>query len=150
MRILGRMFDAGSTPPDQSVAVSARSEVATWFGRGVGAASGALFVVMLATGFVAAGRAALLVFVALLLGAALDPLVDGLRGRLPIPRGAAILAVYLVFLAIAVVLAVLVVPGAVAQAGELASAAPAALERARSWAAALVSVITVMTLCSSG
>lgn len=135
--MLARMSTSRSAVTSSSVTSSVRSEVATWFGRGIGATAGALLVVALATGILAAGRATLLVFVAVLLGAALDPLVDGLRARLPIARGASILVVYVAFFAIAVVFLALVVPGTIAQAGDLVSAAPAALERARAWAGEL-------------
>jgi predicted PurR-regulated permease PerM len=123
--------------PAQTIAIragSTRTDVASWFGRGIGAAAGALLVGVIALGIVAAGRAVLLVFIALLLGAALEPLVARLRGRLPIPRGAAILAVYLAFFVLTASVLVLVVPGSLAQAGDLASAVPSSLDRAEAWA----------------
>jgi predicted PurR-regulated permease PerM len=135
--ILDRM---ATKVPATSVTVSpgsARGEAATWFGRGVGAAAGALFVAVIALGFLAAGRALLLVFIALLLGAALEPLVARLRGRLPIARGPAILAVYLAFFSIAGAVVVLVVPGTLAQTGDLVSGIPAALNRAEVWGRSL-------------
>lgn len=136
--ILTGMAD-DTIPPDRALARpgSPRAETATWFGRGFGAAAGALLLAVITLGFLAAGRAVLLVFVAILLAAALEPLVARLRGRVPIPRGAAILVVYLAFFAIAVAVAVLVIPGSINQASELAAAAPDALHRARSWAGTL-------------
>src|SRR5512141_2786022 len=98
---------------------STRSDFAVWFGRGAGATLGALLVLLIATGLVAAGRAVLLVFIALLLGAALEPLVGSLRGRLGLPRAVAILFVYVTFIVLAAGLVLLVVPGTLAQADQL-------------------------------
>lgn len=116
---------------------SARSDIAIWFRRGAGAALGVLVVLLIAMGLVAAGRAVLLVFIALLLGAALEPLVGSLRGRLGLPRAVAILFVYLAFIAIAAGVALLVVPGTLAQADQLGAAVPTALRNARDWASSL-------------
>ncbi|HEY5629884.1 MAG TPA: AI-2E family transporter, partial [Candidatus Limnocylindrales bacterium] len=116
---------------------SARSDFAIWFRRGAGATLGALVVLLVAAGFVAAGRAVLLVFVALLLGAALEPLVGSLRGRLGLPRAVAILCVYVTFMAIATGLVLLVVPGTIAQADQLGAAIPGALQNAHQWASSL-------------
>ncbi len=127
---------APSTARRQS-AESARSEAARWFGRGVGLTAGAVLVLTIAGGFVTAWRAVLLVFLAVLLGAALEPLVGRLRGLLPIPRGVAILAVYAAFFVGVAAIALLVVPASLTQWGDLAAAAPGALERARVWAEGL-------------
>ena len=116
---------------------SARSDIAIWFRRGAGAALGVLVVLLIAMGLVAAGRAVLLVFIALLLGAALEPLVGSLRGRLGLPRAVAILFVYLAFIAIGAGVALLVVPGTLAQADQLGAAVPTALRNARDWASSL-------------
>jgi predicted PurR-regulated permease PerM len=74
------------------------------------------------------------VFIAVLIGSALEPLVGRLRGRLPIPRGAALLIVYVGFFALVALVALLVLPGSLAQAAALAAATPDMLERARAWA----------------
>jgi predicted PurR-regulated permease PerM len=116
---------------------SPRSDFAIWFGRGAGATLGALLVLLIATGLVAAGRAVLLVFIALLLGAAIEPLVGSLRGRLGVPRVVAILLVYVTFIALATGLVLLVVPGTLAQADQLGAAVPTALRNARQWASSL-------------
>jgi predicted PurR-regulated permease PerM len=86
---------------------------------------------------VAAWRVLLLVFFAILLGSALDPLVGSLRARVPIPRGTAIVSVYIIFFGIVLVLALIVLPGALGQATSLAEALPAALERSREQAAGI-------------
>ncbi len=124
---------AADSPEDPSP----RSDFAIWFRRGAGAALGALVVLLVAAGFVAAGRAVLLVFVALLLGASLEPLVGSLRGRLGLPRALAILLVYITFIAVAAGLVLLVVPGTLAQADQLGAAVPTALTNAREWASSL-------------
>ncbi len=120
--------------PDRA---SPRSDFAVWFGRGAGATLGALVVLLIATGLVAAGRAVLLVFIALLLGAALEPLVGSLRGRLGLPRVVAILLVYITFIALAAGLVLLGGPGTLAQADQLGAAVPTALQNARQWASTI-------------
>ena len=99
--------------------------------RGTGLALGVGVVIAVVLIGAAAWRVILLVFFAILLGSALDPLVGTLRGRMPIPRGTAILSVYIVFFGIVLVLAFVVVPGALTQATSLAEAMPAALDRLR-------------------
>jgi predicted PurR-regulated permease PerM len=116
---------------------SGRAEAAAWFGRGAGATTGALLVLLVAAGMVAAGRAILLMFIALLLGAALEPLVGTLRGRVHVPRAVAILLVYLAFIALAVGIVALVVPGTIAQADQLGAALPQAEQNFRHWAGSL-------------
>ncbi len=112
-------------------APTARDEVATWFSRGVGLAGGAHVSYGVVNGFIAAASVALLFFVALLLASALEPLVGRLRDRLPVARGAALLLVYAAFFAIVLVMALLVIPGALNEVGELAAALPAAFHRAK-------------------
>lgn len=91
-------------------------------------------MLLVAAGLVAAGRAILLVFIALLLGAALEPLVGTLRGRIHVPRAVAILLVYLAFIALAVGVVALVVPGTLQQADQLGAALPQAEQNFRRWA----------------
>lgn len=110
---------------------SARSEAVRWVVRGIGLALGVGAVIACVLIGVAAWRVLLLVFFAILLGSALDPLVGILRSRMPIARGAAILSVYIVFFGIVLVLAFIVLPGALTQASSLAAALPDALERIR-------------------
>jgi len=116
--------------------VTVRTDAAAWFGRGAAATAGALLVVAIASVALAAGRAMLLVFLALLIGAALDPIVGRLRG-LRMPRAAAVMVVYAAFFAVAAAFLLVVVPGTITQAGELASAAPAVLDRMDQWARGL-------------
>jgi predicted PurR-regulated permease PerM len=116
---------------------SARAETVRWMVRGIGLALGAAGVAAVILVGVAAWRVLLLVFFAILLGSALDPLVGSLRARVPIPRGTAIVSVYIIFFGIVLVLALIVLPGALGQATSLAEALPAALERSREQAAGI-------------
>jgi predicted PurR-regulated permease PerM len=115
----------------------ARSEIAGWFARGVGAAAGAALVIGVVAAALIAWRVVILVFLAILIGSALEPLVGRLRGRLPIPRGAAILIVYAALFALVVAAVLVIVPGSLDQASALGAAVPQSLDRARSWAGAL-------------
>jgi len=110
---------------------TARDEVATWFSRGVGFVGGGFLAYGVVTGFIGASSVVLLFFFALLLASALEPLVARLRTRLPVARGAAVLLVYAAFFATVLVMALLVIPGALDQVGDLAAALPHALQRAK-------------------
>ncbi len=113
---------------------TARGDIGAWFARGIGAAAGAAVVVALVAATLVAWRVIILVFLAVLLGSALEPLVGGLRGRSPLPRGISILTVYLGFFALVAIVLLIVVPGSLDQANALATAAPQALDRATEWA----------------
>ena len=114
-----------------------RVDAYRWFVRGtalaLGAALGAGVVFLL---LYAAG-AVLLVFFAILFASALDPLIDLIRGRAPVARGAALLLVYAVFFVAVAALVLLVVPGAINQFNDLGSRATPVLDDARSWAATI-------------
>ncbi len=114
-----------------------RSESLSWAARGVGLAVGVGFVLVLAFMASLARDVLLLVFLAVLLGAALEPLVALIRGRTGIGRGLSILIVYAVFLASVVGMAVFIVPAAIVQLGSALSHVPAFLEQVRSWSAQL-------------
>lgn len=118
---------------DKPPPVSARSEVGRWFGRGLGLSAGALVVIAIAAGFLVAWRVLLLVFLAVLVGSALEPVVGRLRARLP--RGLSILVVYVLFFAFAAVVGLVVIPSSLNQANELATAMPGLFDRAEAWAA---------------
>jgi predicted PurR-regulated permease PerM len=125
------MEPPGTMEPPEQRSTTAREEAATWFSRGIGFVSGGLLAYAIVNGFLGASSVALLLFFAILLGAALDPLVARLRGLLPIGRGASLLLVYAAFLATVAVMVLLVIPGALSQLGDLGVALPAALQRAR-------------------
>jgi predicted PurR-regulated permease PerM len=97
----------------------------------VGLAGGAMFAYGIVSGFLIASSVVLLLFFAILLASALHPLVSSLRSRLPVARGGALLLVFITFFAIVLLMGLLVVPGAITQAGELADELPAALQRAK-------------------
>jgi predicted PurR-regulated permease PerM len=111
-----------------------RSEAFRWFGRGVGLALGVGLVALLALGFGMAARVVVLVFFAVLLASALDPLVDRLRSRTPIGRGATVLLVYAAFFVAVLALALLVIPGAIRQFDDLGRQLTPLLAQARAWA----------------
>jgi predicted PurR-regulated permease PerM len=117
--------------PSGQRSASAREEATTWFSRGVGFVGGGFLAYAVVSGFLSASSVALLLFFAILLAAALEPLVARLRGSLPIARGVALLLVYLAFFATVAVMVLLVIPGAISQLGDLGIALPAALQRAR-------------------
>jgi predicted PurR-regulated permease PerM len=85
----------------------------------------------------AAGPVLVLVFVAVILAAGLQPIIDWLRSRLHIGRGAAILMVYGVFFATVIGLALVVLPTAVAQFDDTVAALPPFLDQVREWAGTL-------------
>jgi predicted PurR-regulated permease PerM len=114
-----------------------RTELMRWAIRGAGLALGAaavLGVILLAN---AALTVLFLVFVAILLASALGPMVVSLRDRLPLGRGGTILAVYLVFIAIVVGFALIVIPGAIAQAQRIVLSLPPVFEDLRARTAEL-------------
>lgn len=114
-----------------------RSESLRWAARGVGLAVGVGFVLVLAYMASLARDVLLLMFLAVLLGAALEPVVAFMRARSGIGRGLSILIVYAVFLAAVVGIAVFIVPAAVVQLGSALSQVPAFLDQVKTWSAQL-------------
>jgi predicted PurR-regulated permease PerM len=110
-----------------------RSETRSWVARGAGLAIGVGLVLLLAGLFVAARDVVLLVFIAVLLGAALEPVVGWIRSHTGIGRGLSILIVYAVFLATVVGIAVFVVPTALVQLSAAFGRLPDFLDRVRVW-----------------
>jgi predicted PurR-regulated permease PerM len=102
-----------------------RSDLAPWTIRGMGLALGVLLVYGLVQLGIAAGGVLLLVFIAILLAAALEPPIGWLRERLPLGRAGTILVVYLTFFVTVLALAFIVVPAALNQAGQIAQELPA-------------------------
>ena len=114
-----------------------RTETASWAARGAGLAIGVGFVLALAFMASMAREVLLLVFVAVLLGAALEPVVAAIRSRTGIGRGLSILIVYAAFLAAVVATSVFLVPAAVVQLGAALSRLPGFLEQLKASAAEL-------------
>lgn len=110
-----------------------RAEAVSWVARGAGLAIGVGGVLLLTFLAVSTRDVLLLVFIAVLLGAALEPVVGAIRGRLGISRGPGILIVYATFLAIVVAISILVVPTALAQLSAALTRLPAFLEQVRAW-----------------
>ena len=92
-----------------------RSESLSWAVRGAGFALGVGLIITIGYLAVLARDVLFLVFLAILLGAGLEPVISWLRTRLPIGRVFGILVVYAAFLALVVGLLVLVVPAAAVQ-----------------------------------
>ena len=108
-----------------------RIETSTWFARGVGFALGVGFVLLLVL-IGALGRDVfLLVFLAVLFGAALEPLIGAIRDRIGIGRGLAILIVYACFIALVAFVAIVVFPAAVTELGPAVGRLPGFLETVR-------------------
>ena len=114
-----------------------RTETISWAVRGAGLAIGVGTVVLLAFLAGAARDILLLVFLAILLGAALEPLVGQIRGRTGIGRGLSILIVYATFLVAVVGVAVFLVPAALVQLGGAFERLPEFLDRVRAWSSNL-------------
>jgi hypothetical protein len=74
-----------------------RQDITPWTIRGMGLAVGVAIVVGLIALAIAAGGVLVLVFIAILLASALEPVVGLIRDRLPLGRGATILVVYVTF-----------------------------------------------------
>jgi predicted PurR-regulated permease PerM len=114
-----------------------RVEAIRWATRGAGLATGAAVVIGLIVLANAAASVLLLVFVAVLLASALEPIVLALRSRLPLGRGATILVVYLCFFAVVAGLALIVVPAAISQAQKIVATLPPMFDELRARAAHL-------------
>ena len=114
-----------------------RADVPRWFVRGtalafgVALAAGIIYVLLAASGVV------VLVFVALLLASGLEPLVDRVRTRTPLARGATLLFVYAGIFVIIAALVLLILPSAINQFNELGPRLQPLLDDAREWAATL-------------
>jgi predicted PurR-regulated permease PerM len=110
-----------------------RAEAVSWVARGAGLAIGVGFVLLLSVLAISTRDVLLLVFIAILLGAALEPVVGMMRGRTGVSRGPAILIVYAAFLAAVVAISVLVVPTALVQLSSALANLPGFLQQVRAW-----------------
>ena len=114
-----------------------RQDLTPWTIRGMGLAVGVAIVVGLIGLAVAAAGVLILMFVAILLASALEPMVGLIRARVPLGRGATILVVYATFFVTVVALAFIVVPKAISQGQEIVASLPSFLDQVRTWAATL-------------
>jgi predicted PurR-regulated permease PerM len=117
--------------------VSARGETVLWFARGIGLVAGGLVVLGIAQAAIGAASVLLLVFLAILLASAVRPVVDRVRGLLPVGRPGAILLVYAAFFGAIAGIGLLLVPLLVDQASQLAAQMPAVFDRIKAWSAGL-------------
>jgi predicted PurR-regulated permease PerM len=113
----------------------ARPTLARWFIRGAGFAIGVALVVGLLVLASAAARALLLVFVAVILAAGLEPFIGWIRGHVRLGRGLTILLVYGAFLLAVVGLSLVALPAAIAQLQSTVDLLPPFFDRIRAWAA---------------
>jgi predicted PurR-regulated permease PerM len=108
--------------------------LAVWVGRGAALAVGVTLVAGLLVFAWAAGPVLVLMFVAVILAAGLQPIIAWLRGHLPIGRGAAILLVYGVFLLSLIGIVIVILPSAIAQFQTTLQSLPPLFDSARQWA----------------
>lgn len=111
-----------------------RSDAFRWFARGSALAFGAALTVAILYVLVLGMPIVVLVFIALLLASALEPLIDKIRTRTPLQRGASLLVVYLAFFLGLAALVLLIVPGAINQFSDVGSKIGPLLDNARAWA----------------
>jgi predicted PurR-regulated permease PerM len=111
-----------------------RSDAFRWFVRGLGLALGAALALAIVYALFVSARVVVLVFIALLLASGLEPLINRVRLRSRLGRGATLLLVYACFFVFTGVVLLLVVPGAVNQLTELGTRLNPILNDARAWA----------------
>ena len=111
-----------------------RGEAWRWFVRGSALAFGAALAIGIVVALIIGARVVVLVFFAILLASGLEPLIDRVRARSPLGRGATLLVVYVGFFAMIAAVLLLVVPGAFNQLGDLGAHVNPLLESARAWA----------------
>jgi predicted PurR-regulated permease PerM len=127
---------------------SHRSEAARWSVRGLGFALGVLLVVGVMVGMVLAARVVVVVFVSILLGSAIGPLVDRGRGSIPIPRGFAILGLYGALAVVVVGVALVFLPGALAESDGIIARLPDTLDGIEAWARSIQPDLVGTTVAS--
>jgi predicted PurR-regulated permease PerM len=128
--------------------MTAEAGFGRWVARGAAVTIGFLLVALVVTVGVAARNVLVLVLVAIILAAGLQPVIAWLRGHLHIGRGLALLLVYGVFLAIVIVMALVVVPAAIAQLDRTLNSLPPFFDRARAWAATVEPPALARTLAT--
>jgi predicted PurR-regulated permease PerM len=108
-----------------------------WVKRGARFTIGAALVVGGIGLAISAGRVLLLVLIAIILAAGLEPLIAWIRGRLGIGRGKTILLVYGAFLVTVIALASFILPAATAQVAAGMDRLPRFFDGIRSWGVTL-------------
>jgi predicted PurR-regulated permease PerM len=117
--------------------LGARADAFRWFMRGAALAFGAALTIGVLYVLLQGISVLVLVFVALLLASALEPLVDRIRTRTPLARGATLLLFYLIFFVGLTALVLLILPAAINQFSDFNSKALPLLANARTWAQTL-------------
>lgn len=112
-------------------------EAHRWLVRGMAFVLGGGIVILGALVAGAASSVIVLVFIAILLGSALDPVVDAMRDHTPLNRAAAILAVYASLIGMVIATAVLLAPVVATQIGAFSARLPGFLQDAHSWASTI-------------
>ncbi|HUP83908.1 MAG TPA: AI-2E family transporter [Candidatus Limnocylindria bacterium] len=111
-----------------------RANAFRWFVMGAALAFGVALTVGVVYGLLASARVFVLVFIALLLASGLEPLIDRVRARSSLGRGATLLLVYAGFFGLVAGVALLVIPSAVGQFSELGARIQPLLTGVREWA----------------
>jgi predicted PurR-regulated permease PerM len=127
-------MDADEVVEDEVVEGQAPGAAWTWLRRGVAFTAGAAVVVGLVWLAARAINVLLLVFVAILLAAGLEPVVGWLRAHLRVGRTGGILLAYGAFFVSVVLLAFVAVPTAINQLTQLSNQLPSLFDEARVWA----------------
>jgi predicted PurR-regulated permease PerM len=122
-----------------------RGELWRWTVRGSGLALGILLVVLLVLVLEASINVIVIVLISVLIAAALDPLVEWLRTRLPFSRAQNIALVYVALVLLAVGTALLMVPATVSQLESLSQRLPALIADAKEWATGIEPAIVGTT-----
>lgn len=110
-----------------------RGLLASWAVRGAGLAIGVGIVWTLGSLMAQAVNVVALVFIAVLLAAALEPFVGWIRAHLRLGRTATILLVYAAFFVLVAAFSFLVLPAAGAQAGDVVKRLPVFLDQVAAW-----------------
>src|SRR5512141_383016 len=111
-----------------------RADAYRWFVLGAALTFGAALAAVVLYGMLLAVKVLVLVFVAVLLASGLEPLINRVRAHSPLGRGATLLLVYAGFFSAVAVVALLVIPSALTQLGELGARISPLLDSARQWA----------------
>ncbi len=111
-----------------------RSEAYTWFVRGAGLAFGAALTIAILYALLQGVEVLVLVFLAVLLASGAEPLIDQVRSRSRLGRGATLLLAYFFIFGAIAVLALLIVPAAINQVSTLGTKLTPLLESAHAWA----------------
>jgi predicted PurR-regulated permease PerM len=123
-----------------------RRALGAWTVHGAGLGLGLLVVAIIAFVVQASMGVVVLVFLSLLLAAAIDPLVMAVRSRINLSRVTIVLGVYVLLVILSIVLALLLVPATVNQLTELSARLPDLTAESKAWAESLQPEVLGTTL----